>query len=172
MTEAQDIPFLRQAISLAAQSRAAGEDPFGAGLVIDGRIVSESGDRCIELSDPTAHAELLVISSYGRAHNRFSLPNATLYCSAEPCPMCAGAIHWAWLGRVVYSVPHEMVQNQSKGRLKPGCREIINSGNRTTEIVGPLLVEEGWVPFEGYTFVSKRARHEARFGTSSAGGGS
>lgn len=158
--EVHDEGFLRQAIALATRSRAAGEDPFGAVLVINGRVVHESGDRCIELSDPTAHAELQVIGNYCRAERRLSLERATLYCSVEPCAMCAGAIHWARIGRVVYSIPQEMLQVKSGGRTKPSCAQIINSGSRTTaEIIGPLLTEEGRVPLDGYTFGSKRARH-------------
>jgi hypothetical protein len=69
---------------------------------------------------------------------------------------------------VVYSVPQELLQTHSGGRRKLGCADIINSGNRPTEIIGPLLVAEGRVPLTGYTFSSKRARHAARFGLRSS----
>ncbi|MBN1963702.1 MAG: nucleoside deaminase, partial [Anaerolineae bacterium] len=88
--------FLRLAIQLAQQGRAAGADPFGAVLVgPDGVIAAQDFDRSVARSDPTAHAELAVISAYCRAQHVFDLSGYTLYSSAEPCVMCSGAIHWA-----------------------------------------------------------------------------
>jgi tRNA(Arg) A34 adenosine deaminase TadA len=154
-----DEQFLRVAIALAVQARQRGADPFGAVLVVDGQAVHQAGDRSVELSDPTFHAELAVISEYCRAQQRFSLAGYTLYSSAEPCVMCAGAIKWAGISRVVFSVSQAMLQQLSSGRPKPDCASIINSGNRQVEIVGPLLPEEGLVVFEGFTFTSKIERH-------------
>lgn len=158
-----DEQFLRRAIELARQARQQGDDPFGAVLVIDGAIVHESCDRSVVTSDPTFHAELSVISEYCRAHQRIALDGFTLYSSTEPCPMCAGAIHWSMISRVVFSVSQAMLQTRSGGRPKPSCAGIINSGSRQVEIVGPLLAEEGLAVFDGYDFVPKEARHRQRF---------
>jgi tRNA(Arg) A34 adenosine deaminase TadA len=160
--QATDEQFLRQAIALARQAREQGADPFGAVLVIDGSVRHQSRDRSVEMADPTFHAELSVISEYCRAQQQFALEGATLYTSSEPCPMCAGAIHWARISRVVFSVSQVMIQQRSGGRPKIDCAAIINAGHRQIEIVGPLLAEEGLAVFEGYTFSTKTARHAAR----------
>jgi tRNA(Arg) A34 adenosine deaminase TadA len=75
--------------------------------------------------------------------------------------MCAGAIHWARISRVVFSVSQSMLQRLSGGSPKPGCASIINTGAAQAEIVGPLLPEEGVAVFDGYTFASKAAWHQA-----------
>jgi tRNA(Arg) A34 adenosine deaminase TadA len=165
----QDVAFLRQAIALARLAREGGADPFGAVLAYDGRAVAASSDRSVALSDPTAHAELDVIRSYCRQAHCFALEGYTLYCSAEPCAMCAGAIHWARISRVVFSVPQADLQRRSGGRPKLGCAAIINSGHRRVEIVGPLLREEGLAVFAGYDWPTKVARHQALFGRAEKG---
>jgi tRNA(Arg) A34 adenosine deaminase TadA len=157
-----DEQFLHLAIALARQARQQGAEPFGAVLVMDGAAVHQAWDRCVEFSDPTFHAELRVISEYCQAQRRISLKGYTLYASTEPCPMCAGAIHWARISRVVFSVSQAMLQQLSGGSPKPSCASIINTGSQQTEIVGPLLTEEGFAVFDGYTFVSKVARQQAR----------
>ena len=159
-----DEHFLRAAIALAHQARQRGADPFSAILVVDGVAVHQAEDRSVERSDPTFHAELAAISEYCRAQQRFSLEGYTLYSIAEPCVMCAGAIKWARISRVVFSVSQAMLQQLSGGRPKPDCASIINSGGRQIEIVGPLLPEEGLAAFEGFAFSSKIERHRAIFG--------
>jgi guanine deaminase len=91
----EDEAFLRLAISLARQGRERGGHPFGAALVRDGVVVHQVYDRCVEYSDPTFHSELSLIGEYCRDHHVMSLEGYSLYASTEPCPMCAGAIHWA-----------------------------------------------------------------------------
>ncbi len=156
---AGDEAFLRRAITLAQQARARGADPFGALLVVNSAIVQETMDESVPSSDPTWHAELSVISTYCRTNQRFALDGYTLYTSAEPCAMCAGAIHWARISRVVFSVSQAMLQNLSGGNPKAGCAEILNSGRQRVEIIGPLLPMEGLAVFEGYQFVPKVERH-------------
>jgi hypothetical protein len=87
--EPDDARFLRVAIDLARHARAGGADPFGAALVRDGVVVHQIADRCVELSDPTFHAELSVVSEYRHAARQFSLAGMTLYSSAKPYPICA-----------------------------------------------------------------------------------
>lgn len=163
----RDERFLRQAIALAHQARQQNADPFGAVLVVDGAVVHEAFNRSIELSDPTHHAELAVISEYCRAQRRFSLEGYSLYASTEPCAMCAGAIHWARISRLVFSVSQAMLQRLSGGRPKSGCAGIVNSGHRQVEIVGALLPEEGLGVFAGYSFVPKIVRHQMYHGLES-----
>lgn len=159
----EDAHFLRLAIKLAAEARDAGADPFGAVLVRDGVVLARGRDRSVEASDPTYHAELSVISAYCREKQVFSLEGCTLYCSTEPCPMCAGAIHWARISRVVFGLSQAMLNEISGGRLKPGSEPIINMGSARTEVIGPLLAEEGRAVFENYDWQPKHERHHVLF---------
>jgi tRNA(adenine34) deaminase len=148
--------FLRQAIQLARQARANGERPFGAVLVVDGQIVAQAGDQCRVLSDPTAHAELRVISTYCQASGKISLEDHTLYSLTEPCVMCSGAIKWAGISRVVFSVPQAMLQTVSGGLQKPTCDSLVNTGKRQIEVCGPYLLEEGFAVYHGFDFDQHR----------------
>jgi len=147
-----DEHFLRLAIALAHQARERGAHPFGAVLVLDGLVVHQVYDRSADVSDPTFHAELSLISEYCRAQRLMSLDGYTLYASTEPCPMCAGAIHWARLSRVVFSVSQTMLQALSGGSPKPSAASIVNSARWQIEVAGPLIPEEGLAVFEGYSF--------------------
>lgn len=160
-----DTIFLRLAIDLARHARARGADPFGAVLVRDSQVLHQVQDRCVELSDPTYHAEMSLISEYCRANRVFTLAGCTLYASAEPCPMCAGAIYWARVSRVVFSVSQAMLQARSGGSPKPAAASLLGAGRRAIEIVGPLIPDEGLAVFDGYEFGSKETRHRARFGS-------
>ena len=159
--ESYDIDLLRLAIALAERARRQGADPFGAVLAVDGSVVHQAYDRSVEFSDPTFHAELSVISEYCQAHRRFSLEGYTLYTSTEPCAMCAGAIHWSRISRVVFSVSQAVLQGLSGGRPKPSAQSILHSRHGKVEVIGPLLPTEGLAVFDGYTFVPKVQRHAA-----------
>lgn len=144
--------FLRQAIALAKQARQAGERPFGAVLVFNGKVVAQAQDQCHALNDPTAHAELRLISSYCQSGGHFDLTGATIYSCAEPCVMCSGAIKWAGISRVVFSVAQAQLQAISGGRSKPTCDEIVNTGGRHIDVRGSLLVDEGMSCFQDFDF--------------------
>ena len=97
-----------EAIALAlAEAQAAGERgevPVGAVLVsADGAMLARDGNRILERRDPTAHAEMLVLSAAARALGNERLVGTTLYVSLEPCAMCAGAIAFARVGRLVFT---------------------------------------------------------------------
>lgn len=98
-----DADYMRRAIELAEQSVARGGGPFGAVIVIEGKIVAESSNSVTEDLDPTAHAEVSAIRKAAKALGRFSLEGGVIYSSCEPCPMCLGAIYWARLNRLVYA---------------------------------------------------------------------
>jgi tRNA(Arg) A34 adenosine deaminase TadA len=156
--------FLRRAIAQARDARGQDEEPIGAVLVLDGAIVAEAHNRDIARCDPTQHAELILLSEYCRAEQRLALDGFTLYSSAEPCVMCSGAIKWARISRVVFSVSQAMLQHYSGGRPKPSCASIINSGYRQIEIVGPMLAEKGLAVLEGHSFGNKTVRRSASIG--------
>lgn len=94
------------ALEAARQAMGQGEAPIGAVLVAaDGAIVAQAHNRREAEHDPTAHAEILAIREGGRRLGRWRLSDCTLYVTLEPCPMCAGALVMARLGRVVYGAP-------------------------------------------------------------------
>lgn len=98
-----DAALLQRAIDLAVANVAAGGGPFGAVVVMGGRVVGEGTNRVTATCDPTAHAEIQAIRAACAELGRFALDGATLYASCEPCPMCLAASHWARLDRVVYA---------------------------------------------------------------------
>jgi tRNA(adenine34) deaminase len=152
MSIEQDEIFLRQAIALANRARQAHERPFGAILVLNDKVVAESQDQCWALNDPTAHAELRLISDYCQQSRQFDLNGATIYTCAEPCVMCSGAIKWAGISRVVFSVSQEMLQNFSGGLRKPTCNELVNTGGRHIDVIGLLLLDEGLACYKEFDF--------------------
>lgn len=94
---------MRRALELAAEAAAAGEVPIGAVLLDEqGDIVGEARNRVEELSDATAHAELLLLSETARAANTWRLTGHTLVVTLEPCAMCAMAAVWSRIDRIVY----------------------------------------------------------------------
>ena len=84
-----------------------GEVPVGAVLVKDGEILMREGNRTLELSDPTAHAEILVIRAACHLLQSQRLPDCDLYVTLEPCPMCAAAISFARIRRLYYGAGDE-----------------------------------------------------------------
>lgn len=98
-----DKTFLKRAIEIALEGIDAGSGPFGALLVKDSRIISESVNNVVRMNDPTAHAEILVIREACSRLGIHDLAECILYSSCEPCPMCLGAIYWSGIKRVVYA---------------------------------------------------------------------
>jgi tRNA(adenine34) deaminase len=99
--------FMGVALDEARAAAARGEVPIGAVLVRDGMIVARAGNRTLELSDPTAHAEMLVIREACRAEQSERLPGADLYVTLEPCAMCAAAISFARIRRLYFGAADE-----------------------------------------------------------------
>jgi len=100
-----DQEFMREALREAKIASTKGEVPIGAVLVRDGQILARDHNRREEQSDPTAHAEILVLREAGRLLGGWRLPGSTLYVTIEPCPMCAGALVQARVDRLVYGAP-------------------------------------------------------------------
>lgn len=146
----RELGHLRAALRLAARAKARGDDPFGAVLVNGtGARIAEAMNSLATDRDCTAHAETNLVREVSRRLTREELTRSTLYASAEPCPMCAGAIYWSGIGRVVFAVGHERVYLLLGGddALPIGCREILTRGVRRVEVVGPVLEEEGGAVF-------------------------
>lgn len=94
--------WMRRALELARAAEAAGEVPVGAVLVRDGEVIGEGYNRPISSSDPTAHAEMVVLRDAAARVGNYRLPGSELFVTIEPCSMCAGAIVHARVARVVY----------------------------------------------------------------------
>lgn len=99
----QDIIFLQRAIKIAGNGIHSGGGPFGALIVRDGKIIAEAHNRVVLDSDPTAHAEILVIRKASAFLKSHELGDCVIYSSCEPCPMCLGAIYWAGIKKVIYA---------------------------------------------------------------------
>lgn len=97
-----DIAWMREAILLARKAGEIGEVPVGAILVVDEKMVSGAHNYTIKHTDPTAHAEILVLRDAAKILGNYRMVDATLYVTLEPCAMCAGAIVQARLKRVVF----------------------------------------------------------------------
>ena len=101
----QDEKFMREALLEAKASAAAGEIPIGAVVVWKGRVIGRGHNMTERLHDTTAHAEMIAITSATEAMGGKYLSDCTLYVTVEPCPMCAGALAWSQMGRIVYGAP-------------------------------------------------------------------
>ena len=103
-TEAVD-RWMEVALEEARQAAREGEVPVGAVVVRDGELVARDHNRSIQRSDPTAHAEILVLRRAGRRLSNYRLTGTDLYVTLEPCAMCAGALVWARVERLFYAAP-------------------------------------------------------------------
>ena len=100
--EEQHAKFMREALREAGYAAAEDEVPIGAVIVWKGRVIAKGHNMTERLSDPTAHAEMIAITAATEAVGGKYLNDCTLYVTVEPCPMCAGALAWSQIGRVVY----------------------------------------------------------------------
>ena len=149
MSPAADLQFLRRSFDVARRAREGGDHPFGALLVgPEGEILREQGNGySAEGGDRTAHAERLLASWAAKSQSLEFLQRSTLYSSAEPCAMCAGALYWAGVGRVVYGQSETALKaatgaHDENPTLDLPCRIVFAAGQRATEVVGPLLEQE------------------------------
>ncbi len=102
-----DVYFMKQALLEAREAASEGEVPVGAVIVCGDRIIARAHNQTERLNDPTAHAEMLAVTSATSALGAKYLTDCRLYVTVEPCVMCAGAIGWAQLAVVVYGAPDE-----------------------------------------------------------------
>jgi len=155
MSKTDDEKGLRLAFAVAARAREHGNHPFGAVLVgPDGRVMAEAENGYMPSQDMTAHAERLLATEASRQWRPNELARCTMYVSAEPCAMCAGAIYWAGIGRVVYALSEKrlkaMTGNHAENpTLDLPCRTVFAAGQRAVEVVGPLLEDEAAAQHNG-----------------------
>lgn len=125
--------YMKEALRQAALAEAEGEVPIGAVITCRGRIIGKGHNMTERLNDPTAHAEMIAITAATEAMGGKYLNECTLYVTVEPCPMCAGALAWSQIGRVVYgaSDPKRGFSMFSPSLMHP-----------KTEVVSGVLAEE------------------------------
>jgi tRNA(Arg) A34 adenosine deaminase TadA len=154
-----DLVHLRAALVLAAEARAAGNHPFGARLVgDDGMVLAEAHNSVVVDHDPTGHAETNLVRLAGpRAALRgIDLSATVLYTSTEPCAMCAGAIYWAGIGRVVYAMAEVDLLAMTGGdhpdnpTLALPCRQVFAAGGHPVIVDGPALEDEARAVHAGF----------------------
>ncbi|HEU4327893.1 MAG TPA: nucleoside deaminase [Roseiflexaceae bacterium] len=154
MSQEHDLQHVRAAIALAAQARTHGNHPFGALLVDEhGQVLLEAENTVVTDRDVTAHAETNLVRLAWRSLSPQQLARCTLYASTEPCAMCAGAIHWSGIGRVVYGLPSSglyAITGPSPDELALPCREVFARAQRPIDVVGPLLEEEASSVHHGF----------------------
>lgn len=100
-----DERMMREALREAKESGAEKEIPIGAVITCRGRIIARGHNMTERLHDPTAHAEMISLTAATEALGGKYLNDCTIYVTVEPCPMCAAALNWAQVGRIVYGAP-------------------------------------------------------------------
>lgn len=151
----RDASYLRQAIEWSNTARVRGNRPFGA-VVVDqsGHVLTQAYNCGTEKHDLTAHAETTAVRQLGLKFDRETLRHATLYSSGEPCVMCAGAIFWSGIGRVVYGIDAQRLrifrgEVTEQKDVQLSCRDVFNASPHPIVCIGPALIEESTQPHVG-----------------------
>ena len=154
--EPVDEGHLVAAIELARRARERGNHPFGS-LLVDpnGDVVLEAENTVVTERDATGHAELNLVRAASSQFESEFLQGCTLYTSTEPCAMCAGAIFWSGIGRVVYALSTETLQTivhdeEGSATLSLSCREVFARGGSRVSVSGPALEDEAGVVHHGF----------------------
>ena len=147
-TRERDTHFLRRTFAVARRSLTHGNHPFAAILVDQhGEMLIEMENGYMPARDSTGHAERLLATAACTTLADEVRAKATLYSSAEPCAMCAGAIYWAGIGRLVYGLSEARLRivtgnHPENPTLDLPCRAVFRTGQRPTEVLGPMLEDE------------------------------
>ncbi|MFB6679610.1 nucleoside deaminase [Streptomyces sp. NPDC056390] len=152
---AEDEKFLLAAIELATRARQGGNHPFGSLLVLGGEVMLEAGNTVVTERDATGHAETNLVRLASRTYSSEELAQATLYTSTEPCAMCAGAMYWSGIGRVVYALGEDELlaltgANEENPTMALPCRQVFAAGQRPLDVLGPCLYEQAAAVHDGF----------------------
>jgi tRNA(adenine34) deaminase len=133
-----DLRFMHTALDEARAAAEAGEVPVGAVLVRDNQIIARSGNRTIRDTDPTAHAEIVVLREAARALGNYRLTGTALFVTVEPCSMCAGAMIQARIPRLIYGC------DEPKGGAYRTCFQLLSDPrlNHKVEVTPGILAED------------------------------
>ena len=147
---------MRAAIAVAARARAKGNHPFGALLVTpNGEVLLEGENTVVTERDITGHAETNLVRDAWRTLTTEVLESCTLYASTEPCAMCAGAMYWAGIGRLVYALGEDELRSLTGAHhenptLALPSRQVFAAGQRAIAVEGPFLTEEALAVHAGF----------------------
>lgn len=148
--------LLRIAIAESQKARDAGNHPFASILVgPDGKVLMTQHNAYMPDHDMTGHAERVLMTRASTTLPHELLKECTIYTSAEPCAMCAGAIYWTGLKRCVYGMTEKQLKeitgnHPENPTLDLPCEVVFAAGQRKVEVIGPILVEESAKVHEGF----------------------
>ena len=151
-----DRQHLRRALELARQARGHGNHPFGALLVdAEGNVVLEAENTVNTDRDVTAHAETNLVRAASARFDPEFLARCTIYTSTEPCVMCAGAIYWANVRRIVFGLSLEQInaitaRDPTDMQLGLSSREVFARANHSVDVSGPHLPKESLAVHDGF----------------------
>jgi tRNA(adenine34) deaminase len=140
-----DTYFMRKALQEAEMAFEKGEIPIGALIVIDNKIIARAHNLTELLNDVTAHAEMQAITAAANFLGGKYLINCTLYVTVEPCQMCAGALYWSQISKIVYGARDE----------ERGFLNLKTKLHPKTELIGGILADEASQLLKRF-FVEKR----------------
>lgn len=136
--------YLLRAVEVSRRAMDGGNHPFGALLVDDsGTVLLEQGNAEVVERDCTGHAETVLMRRASQRYEKDFLATCTLYTTAEPCAMCAGAMYWANVGRLVYGITEEQLLSETgddprNPTLSLECRTVFSRGQKQIEVIGPI----------------------------------
>ena len=147
----EDLQHLRQAIAGSRIARQRGDMPYGAVLAdASGRFLLAAQNTQVTEQDITGHAELNLLRDASRRFGPAALKGGTVYASGEPCAMCAGAIYWSGVSRVVYALGAAAMQRldpSDSAAALPDCRALLARSEPPVTVLGPVLEDEATAAF-------------------------
>ncbi|MGE3840442.1 MAG: nucleoside deaminase [Vicinamibacterales bacterium] len=146
----RDLLLIRRTIELARLARSRGNHPFGALLAFDDTIILEAGNTVGTGHNPTHHAELNLVQRAFAELRPEVICRTTLYTSTEPCPMCTGAIFWAGIRKLVFSVAATRLGSLTGDTFCRSSRLLFDNAHEQTVVIGPVLEEEGLEVHQGF----------------------
>lgn len=147
--------FIKATLQIAQLARDHGNHPFGALLVDEnGKVLIEAENTVVTERDCTGHAETNLMRLASIQYDRDFLAKCTLYASTEPCPMCAGAIFWGNVRRVVFGLSmqglYDIIGPGNEESLFLPCRDLLARGKKVVEVIGPILEDEARMVHRGF----------------------
>src|SRR4030042_6090546 len=161
-----DERYMRMAVETAVRAGQKGEVPVGAVLVKGDQVLASDHNRCIELCDPTAHAEILVLRKAGKVLGNYRLNGAVMYVTAEPCPMCVSAMMHGRVSRLVFGAPEPKF-----GAVESKFNLLKSEGfNHRMEVERGVLERECIETLQGFFKKRRQRKSSQEFGAGSSEG--
>ena len=145
-----DERFMAAAIGAATEGIKAGQTPFGACIVRNGKIITAAHNAVWQTTDITAHAEIQAIRAACRKLDTVDLTGCVIYSTCEPCPMCFAACHWAKISKIVFGARITDAENTGFSELAISNEQMKTLGHSSIEIVGDCLRDECVGLFEAW----------------------